>query len=85
MLKVRRSRDRLLCNMGILITGKDGRYIEMGAWTFSSGAIGLAMTEVQMDRERKKYLMTRLHWYVTQNILYIVNNHNIRPHSQYIV
>ena len=30
MLKVRRSRDRLIFNMGIPIPGKDGLYIEKG-------------------------------------------------------
>ena len=30
MLKIRRSPDRLIFNMGILITGKDGHYIETG-------------------------------------------------------
>ena len=30
MLKIRRSRDRLIFNMGISIPGKDGLYIEMG-------------------------------------------------------
>ena len=30
MLKVRRSRDRLVFNMGIPIPGKDGLYIETG-------------------------------------------------------
>ena len=32
MLKIRRSRDRLIFNMGIPIPGKDGLYIEAGAW-----------------------------------------------------
>ena len=31
MLKIRRSRDRLIFNMGIPIPGKDGLYIEPGA------------------------------------------------------
>ena len=31
MLKIRRSRDRLIFNMGIPIPGKDGLYNEMGA------------------------------------------------------
>ena len=30
MLKIRRSRDRLIFNMDIPIPGKDGFYIEMG-------------------------------------------------------
>ena len=30
MLKIRRSRDSLIFNMGIPIPGKDGLYIEMG-------------------------------------------------------
>ena len=30
MLKIRRSRDRLIFNMGIPIPGKDGLYIETG-------------------------------------------------------
>ena len=30
MLKIRRSRDRLIFNMGIPIPGKDSLYIEMG-------------------------------------------------------
>ena len=30
MLKIRRSHDRLILNMGILIPGKDGHYIETG-------------------------------------------------------
>ena len=30
MLKIRRSRDRLIFNMGIPIPGKDGHYIETG-------------------------------------------------------
>ena len=30
MLKIRRSRDRLIFNMGIHIPGKDGLYIETG-------------------------------------------------------
>ena len=34
MLKIRRSRDRLIFNMGIPIPGKDGLYIETGPWTF---------------------------------------------------
>ena len=32
MSKIRRSRDRLIFNMGILIHGKDGLYIETGPW-----------------------------------------------------
>ena len=32
MLKIRRSHDRLIFNMGIPIPGKDGLYIEMGPW-----------------------------------------------------
>ena len=32
MLKIRRSCDRLIFNMGIPIPGKDGLYIEMGPW-----------------------------------------------------
>ena len=32
MLKIRRSRDRLIFNMGIPIPGKDGLYIETGPW-----------------------------------------------------
>ena len=34
MLKIRRSRDRLIFNMGIPIHGKDGLYIETGPWAF---------------------------------------------------
>ena len=30
MLEIRRSRDRLVFNMGIPIHGKDGHYIDMG-------------------------------------------------------
>ena len=33
MLKIRRSRDRLIFNMGISIPGKDGLYIETGSWS----------------------------------------------------
>ena len=33
MLKIRRSRDRLIFNMGIPIPGKDDLYIETGPWT----------------------------------------------------
>ena len=36
MLKIRRSHDRLIFNMGIPIPGKDGLYIEIGPW-FSHG------------------------------------------------
>ena len=32
MLKIRRSHDRLIFNMGIPIPGKDGLYIETGPW-----------------------------------------------------
>ena len=32
MLKIRRSFDRLVFNMGIPIPRKDGLYIEMGPW-----------------------------------------------------
>ena len=32
MLKIRRSHDRLIFNMGIPIPGKDGLYIEAGPW-----------------------------------------------------
>ena len=32
MLKIRRSHDRLIFNMGITIPRKDGLYIEMGPW-----------------------------------------------------
>ena len=32
MLKIRRSRDRLIFNMGIPIPGKDSHYIETGPW-----------------------------------------------------
>ena len=32
MLKIRRSRDRLIFNMGIPIPGKDGLYSETGPW-----------------------------------------------------
>ena len=34
MLKIRRSRDRLIFNMGIPIPGKDGLYIETGPWSY---------------------------------------------------
>ena len=34
MLKIRRSRDRLIFNMGIPIPGKDGLYIETGPRLF---------------------------------------------------
>ena len=34
MSKVRRSRNRLIFNMGIPITGKDGLHIETGPWSF---------------------------------------------------
>ena len=33
MLKIRRSHDRLIFNMGIPIPGKDGLYIDTGPWT----------------------------------------------------
>ena len=33
MLKIRRSCDRLIFNMGIPIPGKDGLYIETGSWS----------------------------------------------------
>ena len=33
MLKIRRSRDRLIFNMEIPIPGKDGLYIEMEPWS----------------------------------------------------
>ena len=40
MLKIRRSRDRLVLNMEIPIPGKDGLYIETGPWqTASNGTI----------------------------------------------
>ena len=32
MLKIRRSSDRLIFNMGIAIPGKDGLYVETGPW-----------------------------------------------------
>ena len=32
MLKIRRSRDRLIFNMGIPVPGKDGLYIETMPW-----------------------------------------------------
>ena len=35
MLKIRRSHDRLILNMGIPIPGKDGLYIERGPWSLS--------------------------------------------------
>ena len=34
MLKIRRSRDCLIFNMGIPISGKNGLYIEMGPWCY---------------------------------------------------
>ena len=36
MLKLRRSHDRLIFNMGIPIPGKDGLYIETGPWAYVS-------------------------------------------------
>ena len=44
MLKTRRSRDRLTFNIGILIPGKDGHYIETGPMGGCSGAIGVPAT-----------------------------------------
>ena len=32
MLKTKRSRERLIFNMGTPIPGKDGHYIETGSW-----------------------------------------------------
>ena len=41
MLKIRRSRDRLIFNMGIPISGKDGLYIETGPrWQVIAYGIG---------------------------------------------
>ena len=40
-LKIRRSHDRLIFNMGIPIPGKDGLYIKMGPWILSSYLIKL--------------------------------------------
>ena len=37
MLKIRRSCNHLIFNMGIPIPGKDGVYIEMGLWRHSDG------------------------------------------------
>ena len=37
MLKIRRSRDRLIFNMGIPMPGKDNLYIETGPWTMLAG------------------------------------------------
>ena len=45
MLKIRRSRDRLIFNMGIPIPGKDGLYIETGPWIHPS----LAPSHQYMD------------------------------------
>ena len=39
MLKIRRSPDRLIFNIGIPIAGKDGLYIETGPSQAASGAI----------------------------------------------
>ena len=46
MLKIRRSHDRLMFNMGITIPGKDGLYIETGPWFFSSNWVLLIVSQI---------------------------------------
>ena len=41
MLKIRQSRDRLIFNIGIPITGKDGLYIEAGPWTIQNFSVDI--------------------------------------------
>ena len=45
MLKIRRSGDRLIFNMGIPIPGKDSLYIETGPWS-SSKVVGLRLADL---------------------------------------
>ena len=39
MLKIRRSRDRLIFNMGIPILGKDNLYIETEPWFLDESGV----------------------------------------------
>ena len=50
MLKIRRSRDRLIFNMGIPIHGKDGLYIEMGPRIFSKISLGMLNDVIQSTK-----------------------------------
>ena len=45
MLKIRRSHDRLIFNMGIAIPGKDGLYIETGPRSVSTCDVECARVE----------------------------------------
>ena len=50
MLKIRRSHDRLIFNMGIPIPGKDGLYIEMGPRALETSGVN---TEAMINRMMK--------------------------------
>ena len=53
MLKIRGSRDRLICNIGIPIPGKDSFYIDTGTWTLPNEMLicraGTAMDLIRMN------------------------------------
>ena len=51
MLKIGRSRDRLIFNMEIPIPGKDGLYIETGPWTPDVDRKLCKITDSNIDSE----------------------------------
>ena len=56
MLKVRRSRDRLIFNMGIPIPGKDGLYIETGPWGFVCALWDIPPKCIYLNAESREIL-----------------------------
>ena len=64
MLKITRSHDRLIFNMGIPIHRKDGLYIDTGAWIFH-------LDYTCWDREACKYMHGRVDAHVLLYSIYL--------------
>ena len=60
MLKIRRSRDRLIFNIGIPILGKEGLYIETGPrrWLGAEHATRHYQKSLRMTN----FVVARMHW-----------------------
>ena len=68
MLMIRRSRDRLIFNMGIPISGKDGHYIETGHWA-PDPSKWLLSTEAQRTKGHGRRLELEIRVTITTSAL----------------
>ena len=77
MLKIRRSRNRLIFNMGIPVPGKEGLYIETGPCFFSTFAESFHFRSFQisfcqnMNNSESKRQVSFLSSYLLLSIIYL--------------